>query len=166
MKPLKITGGLRGWERLRPSVQDNYLAALEVLNDSRREGKTIRQAAADDGRISYSTTMRYIGSATRRDAFGRVVPKAADRLFRPMDLLRADGERVMRATYGSGVASEVGAHDADIGMYLDTGDPAYLARHRGSRAGGVELASDPDVVEQAAREGLLDDLEPYPRGTR
>jgi hypothetical protein len=32
------------------------------------------------------------------------------------------------------------------------------------RRGGVELASDPAVIERAATEGVLEDLEPYPRG--
>jgi hypothetical protein len=60
----------------------------------------------------------------------------------------------------------VGAHQAAISTFLDTGDERVLEPFRERRVAGVELASDPDVIEQAAREGSLDDLEPYPRGDR
>jgi hypothetical protein len=161
----RITG-IRQWRGERARVKGDYLISLEILNDALRDNKTIRTAAMDDGRLSYPTVMRYVGEATERDAFGRTVPKRANRLFHPMEMLDARGDRVLRGVYGSRRASLVGAHQAAISTFLDTGDERVLEPFRERRVAGVELASDPDVIEQAAREGSLDDLEPYPRGDR
>ncbi len=68
--------------------------------------------------------------------------------------------------YGSRAASDIGSHQANIGRFLETGEEAFLAPYRDRRRAGVEFASDPAVIEQVAREGMLDDLEPYPRGGR
>jgi hypothetical protein len=158
--------GLRQWRAERRRVRDDYLIALEIWNDAQRDNKTIRSATRDDGRISYPTVMRYMGEATERDAWGRTVPTRSNRLFHPMEILDARGERVLRGVYGSRRASLVGAHQAAIATFLDSGDERVLEPFRGKRVGGVELAADPNVIEQAARLGTLDDLEPYPRGDR
>jgi hypothetical protein len=166
MSALHRITGIRQWRRERARVRDDYLISLEIWNDAHRNNKTIRTAAKDDGRISYPTVMRYMGEATERDAWGRTVPTRSNRLFHPMEILDIRGERLMRGVYGSRRASLVGAHQAAIATFLDTGDERVLEPFRGKRVGGVELAADPDVIEQAARLGTLDDLEPYPRGDR
>src|SRR5947209_2228923 len=120
--PFRVTGGLRGWKRLPPQVQENDLIALEILNRARREHRPIRDVVAEDGRISMATQMRYTRTATTRDAFGRITAKRADRLLRPMEVLDVHGDRVMRGVYGSRSASKIGAHQAAIGRFLETGD--------------------------------------------
>jgi len=152
---------LRQWDKAPERVQHRYLAALENLNTSRVEHRLLREVVNDDGRISMSTQMRYTRSATRRDYAGRIVAKDADRLFRPMEILSAKKEVLARAVYGSRSAAEIAAHESAVDRFLETGDERHLAPFRGHRRAGVELATDPAVVEQAAREGILDDLTPY-----
>jgi hypothetical protein len=166
MADFKVRRGLKDWNTVRPRVQDNYEAALENLNASRTGHRPLREVVKEDGRISLATQLRYTRQATTRDVFGRVVAKPADRLFRPMEILDARGERQLRAIYGSRSASDIGRHQAALSRFLETGDESVLAPLRAVRRGGVELASDHAVIEQAAREGTLDDLSPYPKGTR
>src|SRR5262249_37031770 len=128
--------------------------------------RPLRQVTAEDGRISFRTQLKYTRAATTKDAFGRIVAKPADRLFRPMEVLNPRGEREMRAVYGSRRASLVGQHESAIERFLTTGDESVLEPFRGKRVAGVELATDPDVIEHAARTGTLEELEPYPRGGR
>jgi hypothetical protein len=155
---------LRHWDKAPERVQDRYLAALENLNTSRVEHRPLREVVNDDGRISMSTQMRYTRSATRRDYAGRIVAKDADRLFRPMEIYGTGHRRVLRAVYGSRSASDIAGHQSALDRFLQTGDERHLLPYRGLRRAGVEFESDPDAIEQAAREGTLDDLEPYVRG--
>jgi hypothetical protein len=163
--PFKVVGGNKGYHRLPERTRGANEAALGVLAVARREKLSIREAAEREG-SRYGTVMRYIGTATHKDAFGRTVPDRADRLFRHMEILAADGSRQMRAVYGSRAASDIGRHQAAVGRFLETGDESLLAPFRGVRRAGVELAADPDVIEAAARRGMLDDLAPYAHGTR
>jgi len=152
------------WLRLPERRQDSERIALENLNTARREHRPVREVTTQDGRISFRTQMKYTAAATRKDERGRIVPKQADRLFRPMVIFDEQGHRQLRAVYGSNKAALVGAHQAAIGHFLETGDERFLEPFRARRVAGVELASDPDVIERAAREGTLEDLEPYPTG--
>jgi hypothetical protein len=154
--------GLKHWHALSPRAQDRYLEALEVLNISRNEKKAIRTAAREVG-IPFESAMRYIRPATERRA-GGLVAKKADRLFRPMEVASASGEKVERAVYGSRKARLVGRHGNALRKFLQSGDEEVLTAFRGKRVARVELASDAVLIERMAREGTLGDLEPYPRG--
>jgi hypothetical protein len=155
---------LRQWNATSEYRQDQYLASLEGLNTSRTERKPMRAALKEAG-VSYKVGMRNVGVATHRDAFGRVVANRADRLFRPMEIPTPEG-RVMRGVYGSRVASRLGGYEGALDRFLDTGDPRVLEPWRGQRVAGVSLTTDPDVVERMARDGTLEELEPYPTGGR
>ena len=157
---------LERWKHSPRRVQKSREVAFENLNTARTEGRPLREVTEADGRIGFRTQLRYTRSATRKDRSGRIVARPADRLFRPMEILNARGERELRAVYGSRRASLVGAHQAALDRFLQTGDPSVLEPFRGKKVAGVELASDPDVIEHAARTGTLEDLEPYPKGGR
>jgi hypothetical protein len=159
-------GALARWNAQRKGGRDNQLVALENLNTARTRHRPLHEVTTEDGRISFRTQLKYTRAATTKDAFGRIVPKPADRLFRPMEILNARGKREMRAVYGSRKAALIGQHQSAIERFLTTGDESVLEPFQGKRVAGVELASDPDVIEHAARVGTLEELEPYPRGGR
>jgi hypothetical protein len=161
-EPSRIRG-LRHWEGLGEARQEKYLASLEALNISRTEHKPMREAAAEAG-VSYGTAMRYVRSATERDAFGRTVARPADRLFRPMEIPTREGA-VLRAVYGSRAASKLGGYEGALDRFL-AGDDRALLPYEGKRVGGVALPTDPDVVEDMARRGILAELEPYAKSGR
>ena len=154
------------WRYAPRRVRENREIALENLNTARVQGRPLRDVTETDGRITFRTQLGYTRAATTKDRSGRIVAKVADRLFRPMEVLNARGERELRAVYGSRKASLIGAHQAALDRFLQTGDPSVLEPFRGKRVAGVELASNPDVIEHAARTGTLEDLEPYPKGGR
>lgn len=142
------------------------MISLEVLNDARHRNLTIKGATEEDGRLSYATVMRYVRQATEQDVFGRAVPRHADRLFRPMEVLDHRMRREVRSVYGSRTASRIAKHQSDVGRFLETGDESLLRQHRDERRAGRTLASDPSAIEQAARDGTLDDLGPLPARER
>jgi hypothetical protein len=155
------------WRSTSASARNTYLDSLEVLNTARvRGGKGINETAADVGGVTGRRALVYISPATTKDTFGKIVPKPADRLMRPMEILDDSGNRVLRPVYGSRSASDIGRHEAALSRFVETGDVSLLEPFRGMRRGGVELASDPSVIERVAREGDLEDLEPYPRTAR
>jgi hypothetical protein len=166
MPPAFRITGLSQWNRLSQRSRETYLIALENLNTSRVEHRPLAEVVRSDAQISMATQMRYIRSATRRDVFGRVVAKDADRLFHPMEIYGTGRRRVMRAVYGSGSASEIAGHQSALDRFLQTGDERHLLPFRGHRRAGVEFGTDPAYVEADAREGILDDLGPYVRATR
>jgi len=162
----RARNALERWKDSTRRVQVNRDVAFENLNKARIQGRPLREVTEADGRIGFRTQLRYTRAATTRDWSGRIVAKPADRLFRPMEILNARGERELKAVYGSRKASLVGAHQSALDRFLQTGDESILGPFRGKRIAGVELASDPDVIEHAARTGTLEELEPYPRGGR
>src|SRR4029077_11633393 len=126
MPPAFRITGLRQWDRLKQRSRDTYLIALENLNTSRLEHRSLREVTEEDGRITFRTQLRYTREATRKDAFGRTVAKDADRLFRPMEIYGVGRRRVMRAVYGSGSASDIAAHQSALDRFLQTGDDRPL----------------------------------------
>jgi hypothetical protein len=141
-----------GEERgLRPAAREARIRALEAVALARRENLTIRTAAKRSG-VSVGTVRKYASPALARDAFGRLVPKDADRLYRRVHVIGPEGERWVD-TRGSRVASRVGAYWNAVRTYLGTGDEEPLERFRGVRVGGIELETDLDVIEELARRG-------------
>lgn len=72
-----------------------------------------------------------------------------------MSVLSTEGLRDVD-TRGSRVRSLISDHWRALGRFGATGDVAVLARFKGKRVGGVELASDPDQIEEYLRQGELD----------
>jgi hypothetical protein len=56
---------------------------------------------------------------------------------------------------GSRAASIVAAHRHAVDRYLQTGDETLLRRFVGVRVGGVELETDPDVLDVLATAGTI-----------
>jgi hypothetical protein len=59
-------------------------------------------------------------------------------------------------TRGSRVRSLVGRHWNAIQRFGVTGDVAYPRPFEGKRAGGVELVTNPDLIEEYLRQGGID----------
>lgn len=83
------------------------------------------------------------------------VVKPADRIYRPM-FVYSDGQRRSIEVRGSRVASDVGRYHSAVGHYLNTGDDSRIRAMTGVRVAGVELETDPDVIDDLARRGVFE----------
>ena len=135
--------------------------ALEAVALARRENLTIRTAARR-ANVSIGTVRKYAGPALETDAFGRLVAKDADRLYRRVHVIGPRGETFI-GVRGSRRASTVGEYWNAVNNYLVTGDELPLRRFSGMSVGGVELETDPDFIEELARRGEVsfEDLYEY-----
>ncbi len=153
--------GMKDWNARSTRVKDEYYASLDVLSRARNENLTIKTAAKKEG-FPFKTAMRYIEPATERDAFNRVVAREADRLFRPMQIPDEKGRLHDRAVYGSRKAAMLSRLDRALGRAAE-GDYGALIPFENQRVAGITLPSDPNVAVQMARDGTLDELDPYDR---
>ena len=144
--------GPKAYDSLPPRNRDTYGRTLDGLNRMRR-GKSIKRAAREAG-TTPETMRRYVGEAleVRR---GRTVAKPADRLYRRMSVLTPDGRREV-GTRGSEAAKKIAAHWNATEHYLATGDTKPLAKFKGKRVGGVELATRPSQIETHWTRGEMD----------
>ena len=142
-----------------PAQEHARFRALEAVSRMRGQGLSLSAAASASG-TTPTTVRRYASPALQRSG-RRYVATPSDRLRRRMRVLSVEGP-VDVDIRGSRVASTVGAHWNAISDYLRTGDARPLARYRGKRAGGVELASDPDDIERRAARYDLDVDDIYP----
>ena len=78
-----------------------------------------------------------------------------------MRVLTTDGVRDIRIP-DAGDRSLAGEHWNAVQRFLATGDSDQLARFRGLPVAGVELETDPDVIEDREVEGDLDIDHIYP----
>jgi hypothetical protein len=136
---------------LRPASREARARSLEALALARRENLTMRTAARRTG-VSMGTVRRYAGSALEKDVFGRLVPKDADRLYRRVHVIGPQGD-LWIDTRGSKAATTIGEYWNAVRHYLGSGDDRPLERFRGQRVGGVELETEPDVIDELARRG-------------
>lgn len=136
---------------LRPAAREGRAKALEAVGLARRENLTIRTAARRTG-VSIGTVRKYASPALTTDAFGRLVATGADRLYRRVKVIGPEGD-VFVNTRGSRRASTVGEYWNAVRHYLSTGDEGPLERFRGRRVAGVELETEPDVIDELSRRG-------------
>lgn len=136
---------------LRSAAREGRARALEAVGLARRENLTIRTAARRIG-VGVGTVRKYASPALTTDAFGRLVATDADRLYRRVQVIGPEGD-VFVSTRGSRRASTVGEYWNAVRHYLSTGDESGLARFAGVRIAGVELETDPDVIDELARRG-------------
>lgn len=136
---------------LRPVSREARARALEAVSLARRENLTIRTAARRTG-VSLGTVRKYAAPVLTKDAFGRLAARKTDRLYRRVHVIGPDGERWID-THGSRAASTVGEYWNAVRHYLSTGDEGPLERFRGLKVAGVELETDPDVIDELARRG-------------
>lgn len=138
---------------LPAQAQQQRQLALDALAVSRREGIGLTAAASRQG-ISAQAVAWWTGDTVTRGG-GRWQVAPSDRLFRPM-YLYSDGQRVAVDVRGSRVASDIGRYHSAIGHYLRTGDTSRLTRLTGLRIAGVEVETDPDVIDGLARRGVFE----------
>ncbi len=141
------------WAALPPGAQQARSDALNVVALARREGIPIADAARSEG-VALNVVSWWAGDAiaNKRGGWHATV---ADRLFRPMYVYSA-GQAVSVDVRGSHTASNIGRYHSAIRHYLMTGDDSRLARFTGQRVGGVELETDPDVIDELARRRRFD----------
>lgn len=138
---------------LPPAAQEARQGALDAIALARRQGIPLEQAARKEG-SSIDSIRWWASEAVERNA-GTWRPRAADRLYRPMYGYTA-GQTMAIDVRGSRAASDLGAYHAAIGAYLRTGDSSALERFAGKKIGGVELETNPDVIDELARRGEFD----------
>lgn len=153
--------GARDERALGSKAREARGRALEAVALARRENLTIRTAARR-ANVSIGTVRKYAGPALETDAFGRLVAKDADRLYRRVRVIGPRGETFV-GVRGSRRTSTVGEYWNAVNNYLVTGDEQPLRRFSGMTVGGVELETDPDFIEELARRGEVsfEDLYEY-----
>jgi hypothetical protein len=119
----------------------------------RAKGLSLRAAAEFVG-TTPDSVRRYANEALVKEG-GRYYATVSDRAYQRMSVLSVEG-LVDIDTRGSRVRSLVGRHWNAIRRFGVTGDVSVLAPFKGRRAGGVELASDPDLIEEYLRQGEVD----------
>jgi hypothetical protein len=127
--------------------------ALRAVGRMRREGLSLSDAASREG-TTRNTVMRHAGPAVERRG-GRLRAKPADRLARTMHILGPQGITTV-TVQGSRQASVIAEHWNAIRRYVNTGNESDLRRFYGVTVAGVELETDPDVIDRLAAIGALD----------
>ena len=145
--------GRADYERLTPEQREARHRAFDALHEMRERGLSLRAAAQEAG-TTPRTVRRYAGDALTLER-GRYRPAASDRIYQRMSVLSTEG-LVDVDTRGSRVRSAIGRHWNAIKQFAATGDVHLLAPFEGERVGGVELASDPDLIEEYLRRGEID----------
>jgi hypothetical protein len=141
------------YEQLTPHEQESFHRAYEAIAEMRRREVSLTVAAHRVGTTS-ATVLRYAPEVIVKDGRRYQVTRS-DRSYLRMSVLSTEGLRDID-TRGSRVRSLVGAHWSAIGRFAATGDVGVLRPFIGKRTGGVELASDPDLIEEYLRQGELD----------
>jgi hypothetical protein len=149
----RLTRSTAQVHRLGSSEQLARRQALEALGLMRRDGLSLRRAAAR-AETTPAAVIRHAGPALARTPGGRYRAAPADHLFRPLLVLTTSG-LVELDISDSAVASVIGSHWSAIGRFLETGDATRLGPFRGRRIGRFVLETDPALIEELGRRGEL-----------
>lgn len=141
------------YEALTSKEQEARHRAFEAIAEMRRQGVSLTAAARIVG-TTPATVRRYASGALVKGG-RRYKATRSDRSYQRMSALSTDGLRDIDVR-GSGARSLVGGHWSAIGRFAATGDVTVLAKFTSKRVGGIELATDPDLVEEYLRQGELD----------
>ena len=144
--------GRSDYEELTPAQQEARHRAYEVISEMRR-GLSLHAASQLVG-TRPDTVLRYASEEVVKVGH-RYQITASDRSYQRMSVLSTEGLRDID-TRGSRARSLVGSHWSALGKFLAAGDVSVLDPFRGKRVGGVELATDPDLIEEYGRQGELD----------
>ncbi|MGO8873427.1 MAG: hypothetical protein ACLQPH_18890 [Acidimicrobiales bacterium] len=145
--------GRSDYERLTPKEQEARHRAYEAISEMRREGVSLKVAAHRVG-TTPKTVRRYASETLVKDG-RRYRATPSDRSYQRMSALSTEGLRDIDVR-GSRARSLVGGHWSAIGRFAATGDVSVLAKFRQKRVGGIELATEPDLIEEYLRQGELD----------
>ena len=135
-------------ESLSPRSRLAWDLSLRAVSLAREENLTVRTAARRVG-VSVETVRSYAGPALERDAFGRLVPTRADRLYRRMPVIHPDGTIAPIDVRGSRKASRLGGYWNAVKHLARTGDESKVRAFQGDRIGGVDLPTDADTIQDA-----------------
>jgi len=152
LTPVKVRGR-RDYDQLTPSEQESRHRAFEAVAEMRTRGLSLRAAAEFVG-TTPDSVRRYADDALVKEN-GRYYATVSDRAYQRMSVLSVDGV-VDIDTRGSRVRSLVGRHWNAVRRFGATGDVSVLKAFAGKRVGGVELATDPDLIEEYIRQGEID----------
>ena len=137
--------------KLPRTARQERRRALRALADIRKDGVTAEQAALRN-ETSVEAIRFWSGGALL--SAGGVT--RADRLWRPMEVIDATTHsKVPVDVRGSRVASRIGTYWDAVDHYRETGDTGPLVEFRGVRIGGIELETDPDVIDRLTLLGVL-----------
>jgi hypothetical protein len=145
--------GRRDYDQLTPGEQESRHRAFEAISEMRVRGLSLSAAAKFVG-TTPDSVRRYADDALVKE-HGRYYATVSDRAYQRMSVLSVDGV-VDIDTRGSRVRSLVGRHWNAVRRFGATGDVSLLKPFTGRRVGGVELASDPDLIEEYIRQGEID----------
>ena len=149
---VRVTGRT-SYERLTPSQREARHRAFEAVGEMRAQGLSLRSASEFVG-TTPATVRRYAGELLVKEG-RRYRLTESDRIYQRMSVLSVDGVADVD-TRGSKVRSLVGRHWNAVQRFGLTGDLSYLTPFVTKRVGGVELATDPDLIEEYLRQGEMD----------
>lgn len=141
------------YEGLTPHQQEARHRAYEAIGEMRSRGLSLQAASRLVG-TTPDNVRRYAPEALTKEG-RRYRATESDRSYQRMSALSTDGLRDIDVR-GSHSRSLVGQHWSAVGRFAATGDVTLLAPFKGKRVGGIELASDPDLIEEYLRQGELD----------
>jgi hypothetical protein len=152
IKPIKVRNRAE-YEQLTPQQQEARHRAFEAITEMRSHGLSLRAASRLVG-TTPENVRRYAPEAVTKEG-RRYRATASDRSYQRMSALSAEGHRDIDVR-GSRSRTLVGGHWNAVHRFAETGDVSILAKFKGKRVGGIELASDPDLIEEYLRQGELD----------
>jgi hypothetical protein len=165
----KVVRSRAGYDTLKPAEKDAHGRALEALNEMRRTGRNLRQAARAVG-TTVENVLKFASGGLTRGPRGRYTPKSFDRLLRPLEVMTRQG-KVKIDVRDSRSASKIGSHYNALKRFVNTGDVSELQKFRRavvrSNKLGVRQASDLDLDQLMlqARAGELSFEHIYQRVT-
>jgi hypothetical protein len=146
------------------AAQRNYKTSLRVLSDMSNQALTIEQAATWHdvpvaAVIGFGTGGQAAPAGRRRlerQRDGTYTVRPADRMLRPMKAIQAGVGPVVVDVRGSRAASRLGSYWNAVDHYRATGDDEPLRHLRGTKVGGVELETDPEVIDYLSAIGQIE----------
>lgn len=145
--------GARALLGMRPSEQEARRRAFDALHIMRSDRVSLRRAAKQAGTTA-NNVRRHVGPALDFER-GRYRAKRGDRLPAMMTVIGPQGP-VEVVVVGSRNRSLVARHRAAINHFAATGDPSRLRHFEGLTVAGVELETDPELIQEWGEIGLLD----------
>jgi hypothetical protein len=145
--------GVRALWGMRGAEQEARLRAFDALHAMRTDGLSLTRAARRAG-TTPNNVRRHVGPALDLER-GRYRAKRGDKLPAIMVVVGPQGPVEVVVT-GSRNRSLIARHRAAINHFATTGDPGRLRQFAGVTVAGVELETDPDLIQEWGDLGLLD----------
>ena len=136
--------GPKSFETLSAAENEEREAALEALRLIR--AGLSRRAAAKAAGIAPSAVNPWVGRALALDAKGTWRARPSDRLFRRLVIVTPEGLAEIDVR-SSAQASQAARYMNSVKKFLRTGDVAPLKPFEGRSIAGVQLLTDPGVLE-------------------